>query len=111
MAFVIGTMVTLGVTLIVAMVMENTCVAQFFSAAEAFGGDVVYLNHVSILKEQSAPAAFSFLFLEELPQCSAKHVVLAESLPPIQQISIIGGRLTFHFDVPLDMREAVCPQL
>ena len=111
MAFVIGTVVTLGVTLVVAMVMENTFVAQFFPAAEAFGGDVVYLNHVSILKEQSAPAAFSVLFLEELPQRSAKHVVLAESLTPIQQISIIGGGLTLHFYVSLDMREAVCPQL
>ena len=111
MAFVIGTVVTLGVTLIVAIVMESTFVAQLFPAADAFGGDVVYLNPVSILKEQSAPAAFSFLFLEELAQRSAKHVVLAESLTPIQQISIIGGGLTLHFDVSLDLREAVCPQL
>jgi hypothetical protein len=111
MAFVMGTVVTLGVTLIVAMVMENTFVAQFFPAAEAFGGDVVYLNHVSILKEQSTPAAFSFLFLKEFPQRATKHVVLAEPLTPLQQISIIGGRLTFHFYVSLDMREAVCPQL
>src|SRR5207249_9115809 len=84
--------------------------AHFFPSAAAFGGDVVYLNHISILKEQSTPAAFSFLFLKEFPQRSTKHVVLAEPLTPIQQLSIIGGRLTFHFDVSLDMREAVCPQ-
>src|SRR6266568_9638683 len=111
MAFVIGTIVTLGVTLIVAMTMESPFVAELFPCAEAFGGDVVYLNHVSILKEQPAPAAFSFLFLEEFPQRSTQQVVLAESLTPIQQISIIGGGLTLHFHVPLDMREAVCPQL
>ena len=67
MAFVIGTVGTSGVTLIVAMTMENKFVAYFFPTTEAFGGDVVYLNHVSILKEQSAPATFSFLFLEEFP--------------------------------------------
>src|SRR5205814_5577402 len=97
MAFVMGTVVTLGVTLNVAMVIDNTLVAHFFPSAEAFGGDVDYLNHISILKEQSTPAAFSFLFLKEFPQRSTQHVVLAEPLTPIQQLSIIGGGLTFHF--------------
>ncbi len=110
MAFIIGTVVALGVTLIVAVPMERKFVTEFLTPALTFRGDMVYLHHVSILKEQSTPTTFPRLFLEELTQYSAKHVVLAEALTPIQQISIIGGSLTFHFDVPLDMSETVCPQ-
>ncbi len=77
MAFVIGTIVTLGVTLIVAMTMESPFVAELFPCAEAFGSDVVYLNHVSILKEQPTPAAFSFLFLQPFAQRSTQHGMLA----------------------------------
>ncbi len=67
MAFIIGTVITLGVTLIVAVPMERKFVTEFLPTTLTFGGDVVYLNHVSILKEQSAPAAFPLLFLEEPP--------------------------------------------
>ena len=111
MASIIGTFDTLCVSLIVAVSMEHTFVPDLFPSTLAFGSDVIYLNTVSILKEQSAPAAFSFLFLEKLPQRSTQQVVLAESLTPIQQISIIRACCSFHFYVSLDMREAVCPQL
>ncbi len=64
MAFVIGTIGTFCVSLIVAVSMERAFVTKFFPASFTFRGDMIYLNTVSILEKESTPAAFSFLLLE-----------------------------------------------
>ncbi len=77
MAFVIGTIDTLSVSLIVAVSMEYPLVADLFPSASASGDNVVYLNNVSILKEQLTPAAFSLLFVEKLSQHPVEHGVVS----------------------------------
>ena len=56
MAFVIGTLVTLGVTLIVAMTMESTFVAELFSSSQTLGSDVVGSGAVVPCGDRPSPA-------------------------------------------------------
>jgi hypothetical protein len=63
MAFVSGTVNTLCVSLIVAVSMERTFVAEFFSSAYACGKDVIDLDDISILEEPSTPSTGSLLLL------------------------------------------------
>jgi hypothetical protein len=77
MASIIGTFDTLCVSLIVAVSMEHTFVPDLFPSTLAFGSDVIYLNTVSILKEQATPAAFSPLFLKKLSQHPVEHRVVS----------------------------------
>jgi len=72
-----GTLDTLRVSLIVAVSMEHTFVLDLLPSTLAFGSDVIYLNLVSILKEQVTPAAFSLLFLEKLSQHPVEHGVVS----------------------------------
>jgi hypothetical protein len=48
---------------IMAMQMKSTLVAQFFLPTILFGSDMVDFNGVSLFKVESAPFAFSLLFL------------------------------------------------
>ena len=75
MAPIMGTLDTLRVSLIVAVSMEYTFVPDLFPSTLAFGNDVIYLNTVSILKEQFAPATFPFLFMEKFSQHPVEHGV------------------------------------
>jgi hypothetical protein len=68
MAPIMGTLDTLRVSLIVAVSMERTFVLDLLPSTLAFGSAMIYLNLVSILKEQATPAAFPLLFLEKLSQ-------------------------------------------
>jgi len=45
------------------MAMQRTLVAEFFTAAFTFRGDMVDLDEISILEEKFTPSAFSLLFL------------------------------------------------
>jgi hypothetical protein len=77
MASIIGTFDTLRVSLIVAVSMEHPFVPDLFPSTLAFGNDVIYLNTVSILKEQATPAAFSPLFLKKLSQHPVEQRVVS----------------------------------
>jgi hypothetical protein len=85
-----GTVDTLRVSLIVAMSVKRTFVAQCFSSALAFWCDMVDFNDVSILKEPFAPAAFSALFLEQFSERSIDHGMPSQSLTPVTYLPIIG---------------------
>ncbi len=111
MALVMGTIFTLGVSLIVAMSMKDAFVTEFLSSAEASRSDMVNFGNISIIEEQSTPFTFALLFSEQDTQCSTKHVVVTESLTPVQEVAIIGASSSLHFDVSLDMRAGVIPQL
>src|SRR5712692_3484420 len=103
MALVMGTIFTLGVSLIVAMSMKDAFVAQFFPSAETSGRNVIDFHNILIFEEQSTPLTFPFLFSKQDTQCSTKHVVVAESLTPVQKVSVIRASSSFHFGVSLDM--------
>src|SRR5437588_12980961 len=105
-----GTIDTLCVSLIVAMSVKDTFVAQVFFSALAFRRDVINLKDVSILKEQFAPTALSALLLKELSECSIDHRVSSQSLTPIQEVSIIGTCRSFHFDMALNLGAIMLPQ-
>lgn len=105
-----GTIDMLCVSLIVAMSMQCTFIAQFFASALAARGDMINLDDVSVLKEQFTPSAFSSLLLKELFQRSMKHRVDSESLTPIQQIPIVGTGCSFDLDVSLDLGLVVLPE-
>ncbi len=53
MALVMGTIFTLGVSLIVAMAMEDTFVTQFLSSAKTSESNVIDFHNVLIFEEQS----------------------------------------------------------
>ncbi len=89
MALVMGTTFTLGVSLIVAMAMKDAFVTQFFPSTESSRGDVIDFYNILIFEEQFTPFTFALLFSEQDPQCSTKHVMVAESLTPVQKVSII----------------------
>ena len=72
---------------------------------------MVNFGNIFIIEEQSTPFTFALLFSEEDTQRSTKHVMVTESLTPIQEVAIIGASSSFHFDVSLDMRMGVIPQL
>src|ERR1051326_7876687 len=106
-----GTLITLGVTLIVPMPMEDILIAQFFPSTEASRKQMIDLYPILIGKEQSTPPAFSLLFSEEQAQRSTHQVVTFEPLTPVQQVAIIRAGSSFHFGVSLDGRLGVFPQL
>ena len=110
MAFVRGTVNTLGVSLIVAMSMKCAFVTEFFPTSLTSGGNMIDFNHISIFEMQFTPTTFSCLFLQELALDTAQEVVAAESLTPIQQVSIIWARGAFDFDMPVDMGLRVISQ-
>ena len=110
MAFVIGTDVTSSMTLIVTVTMEDIFVAHLFPAANAFGDDMINLYFVSILQEESTPATFPLLHMEEFPQCSTKHIMGREAFTPIEKVAIIGANSSLHFDVPLSVGAGMPPQ-
>lgn len=89
MALVMGTLFTLGVSLIVAMSMKDAFVTQFFPSTTASGRNVIDFHDILIFEEQSTPLTFAFLFSEQDTQRSTKHVVAAESLTPVQKVAVI----------------------
>ena len=109
MAFVRGTVYTPCVSLVVAMAMEHTFVAHLFSPALAFGRDVVNFHEIIIFEVQSTPAASSCLLLQELAFDPAQQIVVAESLTPIHEVSIIWACLSLDFHVVPDMCLGVIP--
>lgn len=106
-----GTLFTLGVSLIVAMAMEDILIAQFFPSTEASRKQMIDFYLILIGEEQSTPPAFSLLLSEEQAQRSTHQGVILEPLTPIQQVAIIRAGSSFHFDVSLDRRLGVVPQL
>src|SRR5438876_8318561 len=105
-----GTFSAFSVSLIVAVSMKNTFVTQFITSSCITRSNVVNFHLIIILEEQSTPATFPFLLSEQNTQCSTKHIVVAESLTPVHEISIIGTSSSFYFRVSLDMRMAVIPE-
>ncbi len=89
-----GTVDTLGVSLVVAMSMQCIFVAQFLSSAFASWDDVIDLNDISILKKQFTPSTLSRLLLEQFAQHSTEQRVSSEPLTPVQQVAIIGTSTT-----------------
>jgi hypothetical protein len=71
---------------------------------------MVNFGDISIVKEQSTPFAFALLLSQEYAQCPTKHVMVTESLTPIQEVAIIGASSSLHFDVSLDMCAGMIPQ-
>ncbi len=110
MAFVRGTVNTPCVSLVVAVSMEREFVTQFFPSTSTSRDDMVDLNHVSLLEMQFAPIACSCLLLQELAFDATQEVVFAESLTPIDEISVVWAGRSFDFDMPLDMGLRVIPQ-
>lgn len=96
-------------SLIVAMAMECKFVTQFFPSSLTSGRNMIDFNHISIFEMQVAPAAFSGLLLQKLALDAADEVVFAESLTPIQQISVIGAGGSLHFDMSLNRGLRVIP--
>jgi hypothetical protein len=109
MALVMGTVLTLGVSLIVAVSMKDAFVTQFFPSAETSGRNVIDFYYVLITEEQSTPLTFPLLFAQQDSQRSTPHVVVAEPLTPVQQVSVVGASSSLHFDVSLDLRMAMIP--
>lgn len=96
-------------SLIVAMSMECEFVTEFFPASLTSGRNMIDFNHISVFEMQVAPAAFSSLLLQKLPFDAADEVVFAESLAPIQQISIVRASGSLDFDMSLNMGLRVIP--
>jgi hypothetical protein len=71
---------------------------------------MIDLNHVSLLEMQLAPTASSCLLLQELAFDATQEVVFAESVTPIDEISVVWAGRSFDFDMPLDMGLRVIPQ-
>ena len=111
MAFVIGTDGTFGVPFIVAMGMEREFVAEFLTSALTLWRDVIYLNVIAVSEEQSAPPTLALLVLQEFAKRSVEHVMGTQSLTPVQQVAVVGASRSFHFDMSLDMRVGMIPQL
>lgn len=105
-----GTIDTLGVSLIVAMAMQRTFVVQRFSAALTFWGDMVNFNDVSILKKQLTPAAFAALSLQQLAERSIDHGMSSQSLTPIEDLSIIRTCRSLDFAMSLNLGAIMFPQ-
>jgi hypothetical protein len=54
-----------GMSLIMAMAMERTFVAQFFPSTKVFGENVINFSLISVSEEEFTPSALSLLFLEK----------------------------------------------
>ncbi len=90
--------------------MKRTFVADLFSSSLTPWRDMVNFDEIIILEVQSTPLAFSCLLLQEFAFGSVQQVMLAESLAPIHEVSIIWACSSFDFDMALDMRLRVIPQ-
>ncbi len=104
-----GTIDTLCVSLIVAMSVQRTFVAQCISSTLAFWCDMVDFKDVSILKEPFTPAAFSALFLEQFSERSIHHGMPSPSLTPVAYLSVIGTCCPLDFDMSLKLRAIMFP--
>ncbi len=51
-------------SLVMAMSVERTFVAQFFSSTKVFGKHVINFHLISLLKKESTPSALPLLFLK-----------------------------------------------
>jgi hypothetical protein len=105
-----GTFDMLYMSLIVAMSVKQTFVAQCFSSAQAFWGDMINLHDVLSLKEQSTAAAFSALLLEQFSKRSIDHGMSSQSLAPVEKVTIVGASCTLDFVMSLNFRAIVFPQ-
>jgi hypothetical protein len=57
------------VPLVVTMSGKSTFVAEFFTTAFTFRGDMVNLDLITVLEEKFTPSAFSLLLLSQFSQC------------------------------------------
>ena len=71
---------------------------------------MVNFGDIFISKEQSTPFTFALLLSEEYAQGSTKHVVVPESLTPVQEVAVIWAGRSLDFDVSLDVGVSVVPQ-
>ena len=105
-----STLDPLCVSLIMAMAMQCTLVAQFLSPSLAAWGDMINFDEVSILKEQFTPATFPSLLLKQLGQESMEHGMRSEPLTPIEQIPVVGAGCPFDLGMPLDLGLVMLPE-
>ena len=68
---------------------------------------MVDLKQVSIFEEQSTPAAFSLLFLQQLSERPPEQGMFFEPGAPIQQVPIVWACSPFHFGISVDSRIGV----
>ncbi|SRR5258707_10813730 len=108
--FVRDTIDTFGVSLIMAMSVQQALVAEFFSSTFTLGCDVIDFNDIGVLKEQPTPTTFPLLFAQEHALDPIEHGMGLQSLAPVEEIAIVGTGRSLDFGVLLDVRLSVFPQ-
>ena len=98
-------------SLIVTMQMQGRQVSNIILSSLTFGRDMVEFYQVCIFEKESTPFAFSLLFLEDSSESPCNNGVISQSRAPVKKVPIIWACCSFHFDVPLDMRLGVLPEL
>ncbi len=93
-----------------AMSVEQAFVAECFSPSLTLRSDVIDFDHIGILKEQLAPTTFPSLLAQQGAFYPIKEGVGAQSLAPIEEISVVGTCRSFHLDMLLDVCLSVFPQ-
>ena len=101
----------LCVSLIVTMQMQGRQVSDIILSSLAFGRDMVEFYQVCIFEKESTPFTFSLLFLEDPSESPCNDRMISQSRAPVKKVSIIWACCPFHFDVPLDVRLGVLPEL
>jgi len=97
--FVTDTFDTAGVSFIMTMAVQQEFVAEFFASSLTFGRHVVDFNDLNVLKEQSTPATFPLLLVQEDTFDPIAQRVVFQSLAPIEEITIVETGCALHFDV------------
>src|SRR3989442_15757715 len=88
-------------SLVMTVAVECKLVAQFLSSAFAFGGDVIYFNHIFFPEVEFAPATFSLLFLKQFSYGRSGERMVFEPFCPVQEVSVKWTRFPLHFRVAL----------
>ena len=84
------------------MTVQGDCITEFLSSTLTPWNDMVDLNNILVLEVQPTPPAFPALLLQELAFSSIEQWMLAQTLTPICEVTIIGAGRSFHLDVVLD---------
>src|SRR5712692_6086312 len=98
-------------SLIVTVQMQGRQVSDIIPSSLAFGRDMVEFYQVCIFEKESTPLALSLLFLEDSSESPCDNRVISQSRAPVKKVSIIWACCSFYFDVSLDMRLGMLPEL